>query len=118
MVETNHAEIQVQKEAVEAARIHLQALEDSELIRERLTPEFLLVKLQAQEFLARSQRAEIKAIVDYNIALARLAQTTGTVLEMRYVQTALPTASDGNDNTNQENGSPPAESDLPAKEDK
>ena len=118
MVETNHAEIQVQKEAVEAARIHLQALEDSESIRERLTPEFLLVKLQAQEFLASSQRSEIKAIVDYNIALARLAQTTGTVLEMRYVQTALPTASDRTENTNQENGSPPAESDLPAKEDK
>jgi outer membrane protein len=93
LVETNHAEIQIQADAAEAAKIHLQAVEDSEPIRERLTPEFLLVKLQAQAALADAQRAEIKAIADFNISLAELAQTMGTVLELRQVSTALPAIS-------------------------
>jgi outer membrane protein TolC len=95
--ETIHAEIGVQKEAAEAARIHLQALEDSEPIRERLTPEFLLVKLQAQEALARAERAEIEAVVGFNISLAQLAQATGTVLELNQVRTSLPVAAGGNE---------------------
>jgi len=90
MVETNRAEIQIQEQAAQAAGIHLQAVEDSEPIRERLTPEFLLVKLQAQGALADAQMAEIKAVADFNISLAQLAQTTGTVLELRQVSTALP----------------------------
>ncbi len=89
-VETNHTEIQIQEDAAQAARMHLQALEDSEPVRERLTPEFLLVKLQAQGALADAQRAEIKAIADFNIALAQLAQTMGTVLELHQVSAALP----------------------------
>jgi outer membrane protein TolC len=92
-VETSHAEIQIQKDALDAAGIHLQALEDTEPIRERLTPEFLLVKLQAQEGLANSERAQIKAIVDFNMSLAELARTTGTVLQLHEVRTALPVAS-------------------------
>ena len=93
LVETSYAEIQVQKDAVKAATIYLQALEDSEVIREKLTPEFLLVKLQAQESLANSQRSEIKAITDYNTSFIRLAQAMGTVLDMRYVRKALPVGS-------------------------
>ena len=94
MIETNCAEIQIQEDAAQAARIHLQAVEDSEPIRERLTPEFLLVKLQAQGALADAQRAEIKAVADFNISLAQLAQTMGTVLELRQVSTALPIVSE------------------------
>jgi len=94
MIETNRAEIKIQEEAAQASRIHLQAVEDSEPIREKLTPEFLLVKLQAQGALADAQMAEIKAIADFNISLARLAQTTGTVLELRQVSTALPFVSE------------------------
>ncbi len=90
LIETNLAEIQIQADAAEASRIHLQAVEDSEPVRERLTPEFLLVKLQAQAALADSQRAHIKAIADFNISMAELAQTMGTVLELRQVSTALP----------------------------
>jgi len=93
LVETSYAEIQVQKDAVKAATTYLQALEDSEVIREKLTPEFLLVKLQAQESLANSQRSEIKAITDYNTSFIRLAQAMGTVLDMRYVRKALPVGS-------------------------
>jgi outer membrane protein len=94
LIETNLAEIQIQTDAAEAARIHLQAVEDSEPVRERLTPEFLLVKLQAQAALADAQRAETKAIADFNISLAELAQTMGTVLELRQVSTALPIISE------------------------
>ena len=94
MIETNRAEIEIQEEAAQASRIHLQAVEDSEPIRERLTPEFLLVKLQAQGALADAQMAEIKAIAGFNISLAQLAQTTGTVLELRQVSTALPIVSE------------------------
>jgi outer membrane protein TolC len=89
-VETAFREVQVQREAVEAAEIYLQAIEDTEAIRDRLTPEFLLVKLQAQETLARSEREEARAIAEYNGALARLAQAAGTVLDMRYVRRAVP----------------------------
>ena len=93
-IETTYSEIQVQKEATEAASIHLQALEDSEPVRERLTPEFLLVKLQAQEALAIAQRAEIRAVVDFNIAMAQLARVLGTVFELRQVGASLPTLID------------------------
>jgi outer membrane protein len=89
LAQTAYNQIQVQRDAVQAAAIHLQALEDTETIRETLTPEFLLVKLQGQEFLANAQRAETKAIADYNIALSRLARAMGTVLEMRYVRSAF-----------------------------
>jgi len=95
-IETNYSEIQIQKEAAEAARIHLQALEDSEPIRERLTPEFLFLKLQAQEALANAQRSEIRAVVDFNIALVQLAQISGTVLELHQVSTSLPGVSGNN----------------------
>jgi len=93
-IELNHSEIQVQKDAVEAARIHLQALEDSEPVRERLTPEFLMVKLQAQEALANAQQSEIRAIVDFNISLAQLARISGTVLELHQVSSSLPAVLD------------------------
>jgi len=89
-IKTSLAEIEVQKQAVEAATIHLRALEDSEAIREGLTPEFLLVKLQAQEILAQTQRAETNAIVEFNVSWAQLAQTTGTVLELHQVRTSIP----------------------------
>jgi len=93
-IEINHSEIQVQKDAVEAASIHLQALEDSEPIRERLTPEFLLVKLQAQEALANAQQSEIRAIVNFNISLAQMARISGTVLELHQVSSSLPVVLD------------------------
>jgi len=90
LAETSYNEIQIQKDAVDAATIHLQAVEDTEVIRKELTPEFLLVKLQAQETLSNARRDEIKAITDYNTSLVRLAQSMGKVLDMRYVRKALP----------------------------
>jgi len=84
-VQTSFAEIQVQSHAIEASTAHLAALENQEDVREKLTPEFLLVKLQAQDALAQAQRAQAQAITDYNVALAQLAQTTGRVLRLHEV---------------------------------
>jgi outer membrane protein TolC len=92
-VETNHSEIQIQKDAAEAASTQLRALEQTESVRPQLTPEFLLVKLQAQQDLAEAQRAEVRAIVEFNIATAELAQATGTVLKLNEVRAGLPVAS-------------------------
>jgi outer membrane protein TolC len=93
-IKTNQAEILIQKEAVEAAQIHLQTLIDTEPVREQLTPEFLLVKLQAQETLANSQRSENRAIIDFNISLVQLARIIGTVLELHLIQSSMPVVSD------------------------
>ena len=84
-IETDFAEMERQKAATEAARSHLRALEESEIIRERLTPEFLLLKLEAQEFLANAQIAEIRAVIDYNIAIAEMSRIMGTTLELHMV---------------------------------
>jgi len=89
-VRTSYREYQAQKAAVEAARVQLQALEDTERIRGRLTPEFLQVKLQAQQTLASNESSLLAAEVDYNVALAELAQATGTVLELNRVRMAMP----------------------------
>jgi outer membrane protein TolC len=89
-VDSTYQQWQVQKVAAVTAGTQLKALEDTEKIRGKLTPEFLLVKLQAQEDLARSEQAEQQAIVDYNIALVELARATGTVLELYPVRKAMP----------------------------
>ena len=88
-VNTTADEIQAQQDALKAARTHLKALEDTE-IRRRLSPEYLNVKLNAQESVARAELAELQAIVSYNTALVELARNTGTVLEVNRVKIALP----------------------------
>ena len=92
-IETTQEEMSIQAEVVEAARIHLQALEDTEVVRQNLTPEFLLVKLQAQESLANAQRAHIKAVVDFNNAIVQIAETKGMVLQLNQVRMSMPPAS-------------------------
>jgi outer membrane protein TolC len=88
-VGSTYEQWQIQQEAVKAARIELQALEDTELIRGQLTPEFLSVKLSAQASLAEAERAKLQVITDYNIALVELEHTSGTVLQMYPVPRAL-----------------------------
>ena len=79
--ETSQKEIKIQQDAVSAARIHMQTIEDIEIVRKKLTPEFLLAKIQAQESLANAQRANVQAIVNFNVALTRLSQATGKLLD-------------------------------------
>lgn len=92
-VNTTFDEILAQQSALKAARTHLKALEDTE-IRRCLTPEYLNVKLNAQESVARAELAELQAIVSYNTAMVELAREAGTVLELNRVKTALPAAID------------------------
>ena len=88
-VRTNFDEVKVQSQAAQAAAAALSALEQSEPIRDKLTPEFLLVKLQAQETYAQAQRAQISAVTEFNIALAELAQAAGTILDLDRVDASL-----------------------------
>jgi len=88
-VQTSFDVVGVQSRAVRAATIALATLEESEPIREKLTPEFLLVKLEAQETCAQARRAEVNAVVEFNIALAELAQAAGTILDFQMVAASL-----------------------------
>ncbi|MCK4602410.1 MAG: TolC family protein [Phycisphaerae bacterium] len=91
-VRMSYQEILAQRAAVAAAKKQLSALEDIEQIRGRLTPEFLRVKLSAQEQLAVAERDELQAIVDHNTAMIDLARITGTVLKLPSVRILLPAA--------------------------
>jgi len=95
-VRASFAELLAQRRAVNAARDYLEALEATEQLR-RMTPEFLLTKLAAQETLAEAERAEVRAATSYNIALAELAQVTGTILELHRVKVAMPAVSGSGD---------------------
>jgi outer membrane protein TolC len=85
-VQTSYQEMLAQRAAVDASRLQLQALEDSETIKGNLSPEFLQVKLQAQETLANAQAAEVTAVMSFNNALAQLTQVTGTALQQHNIQ--------------------------------
>ena len=78
--------IPLARAALGAARAELQALEHMEKIRGRLTPEFLQLKLRAQESVASAEVAEIDAIRFYNFSLVELHTATGTILKMQGVQ--------------------------------
>jgi len=85
-IHTTFEELRAQRAAVEAASVQLQALEDTERIRGKLSPEFLQVKLQAQETLADNQRAELQAVINYNAAMTDLARLAGTILDVHHVK--------------------------------
>ena len=91
-IEATYDQMLAQRAAAKAARIQLRALEDTEEIRGRLTPEFLSVKLAAQESVAAAELAEVQAVTAYNTAQAELAREVGTVLELHRVKVALPIA--------------------------
>jgi outer membrane protein TolC len=88
---TRLEEIEVQQEAAEAAAAQLQALKESAPVRERLTPEFLLVELQAQDTQAEARRVAVDSLIEFNVALVELAHATGTVFELQRVEKALTT---------------------------
>ncbi len=88
-IQTSFHEYEAQRRSVAASQAELEALEATEELR-RLTPEFMQVKLSAQLRLAIAERAELAAMVNYNIAQVSLARITGTVPEMHQVQIALP----------------------------
>ncbi len=91
-IETTYEELHVQRFASEAAMRQLRALEAQERLTGRLTPEFLNVKLSAQDSIAEAESGIARALANYNIAWYQLAQATGTVLELNKVKLALPAA--------------------------
>ncbi len=115
-VETTMEETVLQREAARAAQVQLKALEESEPIREKLTPEFLLVKLQAQDTYAQTRRAEANALAEFNISQVELARVTGTVLRMHRVENALTTVTEdpsAGDQTEKKEDEPQIEKGLP-----
>lgn len=85
-IQTSYAEMQAQEKAVDAAQAQLDALNAREKLLGRLSPEFLNVKLQAQQTLASASQALVQARVNYNLAIVELAQVTGTILDWNQVQ--------------------------------
>jgi outer membrane protein len=91
-IDRSYREIELNRELVESYRVYLQALEDIEKIRGRLTPEFLNLKLNTQSQLAEAKVAELRAIRTYNLALSDLARATGTILKEYSVDVMFPAA--------------------------
>lgn len=91
-IETTHRQFVQHGRSVAALEIQLRAMELTEQEMGRLTPEWLSLKLQAQESLAAARSAQVQAAVDYNTAIINLAQVTGTVLQLPRLKIALPAA--------------------------
>ncbi|HWP39517.1 MAG TPA: TolC family protein [Tepidisphaeraceae bacterium] len=79
-VDTTWEEMVATRQARFAAEDALLAIEQREAGGEALTPTFVQLKLDTQERLAQARTAEVEAISNYNIAIARLEQAKGTLL--------------------------------------
>lgn len=64
------------------------------LVRDGFSVTRLNLELSQQEALAAAERAEIGAVVEYNIALADLSAATGTSLERNRIDFVVPEAAD------------------------
>ena len=65
---------------------NLRALQIDEELKAGLTPEFLALKFERQDGLALAQVREVQALVDYNIAIARLYRAMGIGLRMNDIE--------------------------------
>ena len=79
-VQTSWEEMGATRRAAFAAEDELGALQQREDANEPLTPEFVNLKLNAQERLSEAERAHAQAIANYNFAVARLEWAKGTLL--------------------------------------
>jgi outer membrane protein len=75
-----YQEMQSRERSRVSAAQELKAITDKEKIV-ALTPEFLQLKLDAQDSLAQAEQTLIQAIVNYNLAIERLEKAKGTLLE-------------------------------------
>jgi len=95
-IDTTVMEMEAQAAAVRASRAETEALKV--LLQTRaMQPELLQLELQSIQNLGNAERAELAAIADYNVAIAQLAQATGTVFELHGVKLALPAVEGGFD---------------------
>jgi outer membrane protein TolC len=79
-VYSSYEEIAYRDRVRVAAANEFQGIIDLENIRPR-TPEFLQLKLDSQARLAQAEQQLIQSIVNYNLAIMRLEQAKGTLLE-------------------------------------
>ena len=80
-----------ERAARHSAAQNLTAILAREELDEALTPEFLLdLKLSTQQRLADAELREGRAMVDYNIALVAVHQSTGTLLEQNNIELTWP----------------------------
>lgn len=84
-VETSYTEMSGTRQARFAAADALAAVEDRENANEALTPEFVNRKLDLQQQLAEAARAEVQALTNYQLALAKLELAKGTILRYNNV---------------------------------
>ncbi|MDD4889468.1 MAG: TolC family protein [Phycisphaerae bacterium] len=84
-VQTSYREIVSNRDAVRAATENLSALIAR---RVGMTPEYLNLELQTQETQANARRALLGAIANYNIAIVKLEQAKGTLLQYDRVELA------------------------------
>lgn len=80
-IDATYDEVAADTLAVQESRANLEAINARQEAVGAWDPSFLEYRLRAQENLAAAERAELEAIVDYNIAQANLARTTGTLLD-------------------------------------
>ncbi|MDP9175964.1 MAG: TolC family protein [Planctomycetota bacterium] len=73
------------RRALYAAEDALGAINERERSGEPLTPEFVQLKLDIQEQLSQALQAEAQAVAGYNIALAQLERSKGTLLRYNNV---------------------------------
>ena len=89
-LQTNYVLIEQTRAARLAAAEDLRTILVEEQTIQTQTPEFLNLKLQRQQALASAEQQEIQALVEYNNAVARLFQVTGTGLERNRIQFNAP----------------------------
>jgi outer membrane protein TolC len=82
---TDYQEIQARSLARQSAFNELRAINTQEAVGEKLSPEFLQLKLDSQARLADAETAELQSLIDYDTAIYKLEQAKGTLLEYERV---------------------------------
>lgn len=89
-IQNNYALIEQSRAARVAAAADLRELEVAEQTIQSLTPEFLNLKFDRQRALAAAEQQEIGALIEYNTAIARYHQATGTALSRNQITFDVP----------------------------
>jgi outer membrane protein TolC len=93
---TSYQEIQARVRSRISAANQLEAFTQKQEIV-ALSPEFLNLKLQAQSQLADAELSEISAVIGYNLAITRLEQAKGTLLEYNRIAIDQPPPAKNNE---------------------
>jgi outer membrane protein TolC len=81
---SDYQEIAIRDAVRQEAAEEFQGIIEIEDVRPR-TPEFLQLKLDSQANLAQAEQALTQAVVNYNLAIMRLEQSKGTLLEFNRI---------------------------------